>query len=246
MPCVLYVDVFRTALNSQPNVNDLNNRTLTIIDNPDFTLKHPYIGSALIDQWTDAIATAENPPGPKTNPLYVTLAGMGKGKTRLFVELEKALNQREGVFAVAITFSSGWIQKFDKSDDSMSIAVDVVLRMLTMTYSVEGFENFQKEFKEALRDLQSRQDVTYAELLQECAIFIVEDVQRSRPCKKFVLLLDEPKRLLDNGIAAAAFHDLRSALLDYEMPGFRISMATTALDLSTLGVSNRKSDATTS
>lgn len=225
------------ALSSQSDVKDPNNRTLTIIDNPDFTLKQPYIDSAFIDHYTDAIATAENPPGPKTNPLWVTMAGMGKGKTRFFVELEKALNQREGVFAVAITFGSGWIKKFDKNDDSMSIAVEVVLRMLTMTYSVEGFDHFRNEFTEALRGFQSRQGVSYDELLQECAIFIVEDVQRSRPCNKFVLLLDEPKKLLENGIAAGAFHDLRSALLDYEMPGFRISMATTALDLSTLGVS---------
>lgn len=230
------IDIFRAVLNSQPNVNHHDNRTLSIIDRPEFTLKHQYIGQSLVDSWANEIATAENIPGPKTNPLYVTLAGMGKGKTRLIVEIEKALNQCENVFAVAITFSIGNITKFDKNDDELSIAVEAVLRMLTMTYSIDDFDRLRKDFTKALITLQRHQNVRYDKLLQECVTFIVEDVRRSRPCKKFVLLIDEPEKVVEQGIAAKAFDGLRSALLDKEMPDFRIAMATTALDLTTLGM----------
>eukprot|EP01033_Poteriospumella_lacustris_P015652 gene15652-11201_t len=168
------------------------------------------------------------------------MAGMGKGKTRFFVELEKALNQRseQDVVAVAITFDGRFsdVEMFDEDDPTMSMAVEVVLRTLTMAYSIAKFDVFRKQFTKALRCLQSRDSVNYVQLLQECIAFIVEDVRSSgRPCKKFVLLIDEPMNLVESGIEVDALDDLRSALLDNEMPGFRVSMAMTALDSKPLG-----------
>jgi hypothetical protein len=222
----------------------LDNRTLTIIDSPEETLKQPYLNRPFLDHWTEKIATAENEPGSRSNPLYATLAGMGKGKTRFFVELEKALNQRteHDALAVAITFNGAFtkVEKFDEKDLKMSMAVEVVLRMLTMAYSVADFHRFRKEFTEALRTLQGQEYVGYGVLLQECAKFLVEDVRRSRPCKTFVLLVDEPRHMVEKGIAIDAFENLRGALLnreilDKEKMGFRVRMAMTALDMEPTG-----------
>jgi hypothetical protein len=173
---------------------------------------------------------------------------MGKGKTRFFVELEKTLNERDeqDVLAVAITFNSDFshVQMFDEEDHAMSMAVEVVLRMLTMAYSVADFHRFRKEFTKALRSLQSHQRINHRELLRECVTFLVDDVRSlGRPCTKFVLLVDEPKYLVGIGIRINAFNQLRSALLDAAMRdtnnvGFRVSMAMTARDIDVLGLSD--------
>ena len=247
--CAWYaVDVFRAALSSQPPLNQLQNRTLSIIDRPEVTLKQPFINQTFVREWSETIATATDEPSSRTNPLYATMAGKGKGKTRFFVELEKTLNERDeqDVFAVAIAFNSdfSYVEKFDKEDDAMSMAVEVVLRMLTMAYSVANFKAFRKEFTEALRSLQRHQrvNVNGVKLLRECVTFLVDDVRSSgRPCKKFVLLVDEPKKLVKKGISVHAFNVLRRALLDDEMRdtnnrSFRVSMAMATRYIDVLGV----------
>eukprot|EP01042_Synura_sphagnicola_P029238 gene29238-37718_t len=168
------VDVFRVALSSQPPLNKLQNRTLSIINSPKVKLKQPFVNQTFVREWSETIATATYEPDARMNPLYATMAGKGKGKTRFFVELEKELNRRDeqDVFAVAIAFYSvfSYVEKFDKEDDAMSMAVEVALRMLTMAYSVANFKAFRKEFTEALRSLQRHQrvNVNGVKLLREC------------------------------------------------------------------------------
>eukprot|EP01033_Poteriospumella_lacustris_P017779 gene17779-12736_t len=239
-------NVFRAALSSQPPLNKLQNRTLSIINSPKVKLKQPFVNQTFVREWSETIATATYEPDSRMNPLYATMAGKGKGKTRFFVELEKELNRRDeqDVLAVAITFNSKWdeVVKFDKKDDAMSMAVEVVLRMLTMAYSVADFDGFRQEFTEALRSLRGHQRVNGVKLLRECAKFLVDDVRSlGRPCKKFVLLVDEPMNLVENGIRMKSFNVLRRALLDDEImdtnnQGFRVSMAMTALNVLPAGV----------
>lgn len=232
------------ALASQPYVNHLDNRTLSIMERSEVTLKQPYLNRPFLDSWTEKIATSKEHPSSRWNPMYAALAGRGKGKTRFFVELEKALNQRseQDVLAVAITFSGNWaaVKVVDDKDDEVSMAVEVVLRMLTMAYSIPDFDRFRADLTQALRRWQSHQDDPYIgteALLKECVTFLVEDRRRSRPCTRFVLLVDEPEKLIAKGIDANAFYSLRNALLNDEMPGFRVNLAMAVLTKAPTGAS---------
>lgn len=234
MTCI--VDVISEVLSSQQCTIHVSERPLKIIDNPATTLKHGYVNQTFVDHWANEIATEEVTAGSKTNPLYATLAGKGKGKTRFFVELEKNLNQRDNVFALAITFNNLWttILKFDDNNPTMSMAVEVVLRMLTMAYGVDNFDYLRQEFTASLRRLLSHdRKVNGTMLLRDCVEYIVEDVRRSKPgCKRFVLLVDEPMYLVEKGrMDVNVFDSLRSALLDMPILDFSTSLVMSALNV---------------
>jgi hypothetical protein len=240
LPFVSFADLFLAALSSQPHVTrNVDQRALSIMDNPAVNMKHPYVNRPLVTQWADEISAS----GRQSTGLYGTLAGRGKGKTRFFVELEQELNQRDGVFAVAITFGHKWhrVQPFDTTHAGMSLAVEVVLRMLAMTYRVADVDGFRKTFTTSLRRLMRHQNVFDNQLLHECIEFIIADARRGSQaadgggggcgggsgsgsgsgsggggggCKRFVLLIDEPMRLFASGrIDVDRFNDLCYMLL---------------------------------
>ena len=45
---------------------------------------------------------------PRDIPLYANVSGVGRGKTRYLVELQKELRNTASVLCVAITFNSYW------------------------------------------------------------------------------------------------------------------------------------------
>ena len=240
MVCV--VEVFSEVLSSKQRVINVDTRPLSIIDSPSRTLKQPYLNPSLVTHWADVIATDESRIGDRTTPLYATLAGKGKGKTRFVVELEKELNQSDDVFALAITFNNKWttITRFDKEDDDMSMTVEVVLRMLTMAYGIEKFDPLRDLFTDLLsRVLSHDRNVDSAQLLRTCVECIVEDVRRSKPgCNRFVLLVDEPMYLVECGVNVGAYNSLRSGLLDDPILGLRTSLVMTALNVDVSGAAN--------
>eukprot|EP01033_Poteriospumella_lacustris_P006379 gene6379-4584_t len=228
-------EVFSEVLSSQQRVINVDTRPLSIIDSPSRTLRQPYTNPdpSFVTRAADKIISDKVLIGSRSNPLHATLAGKGKGKTRFLVELEKELNTRDGVFALAITFNNKWttIARFNKNDD-MSMAVEVVLRMLTMAYGVEKFGPLRDLFTDLLSCVLSHdRQVDAAQLLRTCVECIVEDVRRSKPgCNRLVLLVDEPMYLVESGIVVGAYNSLRSVLLDEPiLDDLRTSLVMTAL-----------------
>lgn len=78
----------------------------SIINNPSKNLRNQYLGGHLSTCIHVLESALQSPPDNREKPLVVTIRGTGGGKTRLFEELRRHLNEgdNEGV-ALSITFN---------------------------------------------------------------------------------------------------------------------------------------------
>ena len=99
---------------SAPNSSVLNPE-FSIIRNLDKRLKYPMIGVDIKSYCDLIMSNVKDPNGAR--PMFATVAGFGKGKTRLCVEIDKYLRENYGVSAnnpkycivsIPITFNSNW------------------------------------------------------------------------------------------------------------------------------------------
>ena len=97
-----------------PNSSVLNS-DFSIIRDLDKRLKYPIIGVDIKSYCDSILSNSSDANGAR--PMFATVAGFGKGKTRLCVEIDKYLRENYGVNAnnskycivsVPITFNSNW------------------------------------------------------------------------------------------------------------------------------------------
>ncbi len=76
-----------------------------IINAPIQTMQHP-IFDVNITEYVSAILESRKVSDFRLKPLFAVVTGMGRGKTRMLVELQKNFNRKENVLSVGITFNS--------------------------------------------------------------------------------------------------------------------------------------------
>ena len=92
------------------------------------------------DLWADSITeSALDDLAGRSKPLFATVSGCGRGKTRACTEIRKVLLTKANVFSLSITFNSNWSVK-NSTDQwngmlfSVSFALSIVARMVSMFY----------------------------------------------------------------------------------------------------------------
>eukprot|EP01042_Synura_sphagnicola_P002266 gene2266-2708_t len=203
----------------------------------------------------------------REQPLYAVVTGMGRGKTRFLVELQRELNSNpldvphldSAVFCVAITFNNLWdyiyypyrFSKGSATSEAMEMvyAVNIVARLLSMVFHINyniAYDIVAPAFSMNVR-ISDRAGVSQPmALIQECVKYIVSRCppKGTRKTNHFVLLVDESVSAQEGlGNSFLDIHRvLREALLTYsiELDGevLKIDLVMSALNLTPLGLKN--------
>ena len=68
------------------------------------TMLHPYI-DVDIDHYVSNVLSSEPEADSRLKQLFAVVTGMGRGKTRMLVEMQRKLNEKPNVFCLAVTFN---------------------------------------------------------------------------------------------------------------------------------------------
>ena len=93
------------------------------------------------DLWADMMTeSAVIDLAGRSKPLFATVSGCGRGKSRACTEIRKVLLTKANVFSLSITFNSNWSVD-DETDDwdgvkwyTSRFALSIVARMASMLY----------------------------------------------------------------------------------------------------------------
>ena len=102
------------SFGSHSHINK-SDKKFMIMNNPSKTLGHPMIGMDIKGLVSNILSC--NIQDARDNPLFAIVTGVGRGKTRTLVELNKELNNIDYVLSIPITFNHNWeaISKPSKS-----------------------------------------------------------------------------------------------------------------------------------
>ena len=103
----IHRDCFTTMLKERDPVMIITTDTYTIINDPHVTFKHPVI-DVDISEYASRILSSNREASPRFKPLFAVVTGVGRGKTRTLVEIQRELNKKSNVLCHAMTFNSYW------------------------------------------------------------------------------------------------------------------------------------------
>ena len=75
-----------------------------IINMPSQTMLHP-IFDVDIDTYVSKVLSSTTEADTRFKPLFAVVTGMGRGKTRMLVEMQRKFNEKPNVFCLALTFN---------------------------------------------------------------------------------------------------------------------------------------------
>jgi hypothetical protein len=75
-----------------------------IISETNETMRHP-IFDVEIEAYVSKVLSSNPKAGARMKPLFAVVTGMGRGKTRMLVEMQKQFNAQPNVFCLALTFN---------------------------------------------------------------------------------------------------------------------------------------------
>ena len=240
-----------------------------IISECSYTLSHPALGME-VDSVAKMIRSGNvsrtlGGAYKREQPLYAVVTGMGRGKTRFLVELQRELNSNpldvtpldSAVFCVAITFNNLWdyiyypyhFSKRSATSEMMEMvyAVNIVARLLSMVFDINyniACDIIAHAFSMNARISDRAGFSQPMALIQECVKYIVSRCppKGTQKINHFVLLVDESVSAQEGlGSSILDIHRvLREALLTYsiELDGeiLKVDLVMSALDLSPLGL----------
>eukprot|EP01031_Cornospumella_fuschlensis_P043432 gene43432-53095_t len=219
-----------------------------IINSPSITMRHEYLG-VNISAVSERILSERSVYSGRTKPLFALVTGMGRGKTRFCVELDKDLKKRGDVVSVPITFNSPWmeiIREFNSND--VNYAINIVIRMLSVYYLID----YDVAVYRVLPMLQSHRKTLQEHFASFPGKFIraavqhmvEEQVAAGRDINHFVLIVDESAKA-EEELGKGMHDDLRQCLLDSAIPipskpnaELRVNLVMTSLNLKSMGASN--------
>ena len=124
--------------------SDVDSVDFTIMSSPKRTSKHPALGLN-IEEASVIIKSRDINLESRDIPLHAIVSGVGRGKTRYLVELQKELRNTASVLCVAITFNSYWTDikrpfntdRYSSREQlGMEYAVNIVSRIISMHYHI--------------------------------------------------------------------------------------------------------------
>ena len=246
--------------------NNSSDDHFVIINSPNVKLQNKFIqpdpvdpacvnlnGKNFIEHWTLVIFDEDSSPDTRDKPLFATVAGEGKGKTRFLVETVKALHVNHNVFALPVTFNNKTprLKSCFGKTGAFAYAYEVVWRMLSMVYRIDEGSSYWSLLGSAIATVLMRFDGEVSDkdnfavsLIRGCIQFLMMQYLNSRPAMKdtksmFVLLMDESMQIVDMMNQEDHHSYLRQALLDDWLfannQNVHCNLVMSSLDISPLG-----------
>ena len=97
-------ELFRSILFDKVPVFKKETEDYLLINSPSTTLQHPYLDGD-IDKYVSKVLSSDAVADSRLKPLFAVVTGMGRGKTRMLVEMKRKLNEKPNVFCLALTFN---------------------------------------------------------------------------------------------------------------------------------------------
>jgi len=184
-------------------------------------MKQPMIDSNIV-AIVDRVLTNEDIIGHRSNAFFAIVTGMGRGKTRTLVEMDREMNSREGVLSVAITYNHCWkreklVENLSETPEYLEYPFSVVTRILSIHYREQHLYLVRrvKEYLMTIALYQRTEEITEEFIIRECIRCIVRQQRdNSVGVDKFVLLMDESGKIEDDLGDKDVHNVLRRALLD--------------------------------
>jgi hypothetical protein len=168
-------------------------------------MKHPILGIDISILSEDILSNDPDPSGRK--PMYCIVTGMGKGKTRLLVEINKYMNENYGlsldnknkslkqVISIPITFNSQWEETIHPTNNiKFNYAISIVARIISIYYRIP-LRQVHGTIRKLVKDMLVDEDNNVTCFIQDCIRFIVNqaNVNNNKIVTHFILLVDESK-----------------------------------------------------
>jgi len=150
------------------------------------------------DLWADKITkSAVKDLAERSKPLFATVSGCGRGKSRACTEIRKVLLTKANVFSISITFNSNWpvkssTDRWKGMSSSISFALSIVARMASMFYG-KPLVAVHTKMMRSLSDISELlEDIGGEDIIQGVVIFMMTLVRKFRErVDTFVLIVDE-------------------------------------------------------
>lgn len=213
-----------------------------IMNAPHVTLKHPLI-SVNISEIVHMILSRRDEPDSRFKPMYAIVTGLGRGKTRVLFELDKALKQDKSIISSTITFNHKTAKiSTDLSHRELNYALAIVSRVLSTHYKIP-FALVDTTLQAAFQQVPSIGAADSPFIIRACVRHVVRQMRlASNDIDRFILQVDESKKIED--VLGKRIHDtLRAPLLDtqimakHERPVL-VDLVMSALDVASTGVSD--------
>jgi hypothetical protein len=220
-------ELFNSILRDKVPAYKNENKDYLIINAINNTMLHPYISSdEKINTYMTEVLSSGREASSRLKPLFAVVTGMGRGKTRMFVELQKQFNSKPNVFCLAITFNNYWKDILIAptapeyiGSIGFQYVFNVIARIISMNYHItlaaaedlllHAFEKF---------DINSGKIST---MIHDCVKYIIGQYRANgKNIDEFVLLVDETVSIqddLDPSGKVDVHHSLRECLLTQPM-----------------------------
>lgn len=233
--------LFKKYFPAMPSFNREMDPNFTIINAVDITMRHPILGVD-VQSIVERIMRSYSKPDSRLKPMFALVTGMGRGKTRLLVELDKEFKKYESVLSIPITYNHRWEYIIEDFPDArLNYAVSIVSRMFSMHYRLP-LETVDKVVVSIVHEVGGPDSSSKA-LIQNSIRFLVNQLRSSgRDIKHFVLLMDESMRV-EELLQVENIHGvLRDAVLNEQLmqdgeKELIVDLVMSSLDVKATGVS---------
>jgi hypothetical protein len=213
------IDLFDSILQDKAPAYKKEENEFLIINAPDETLRHPILDLDINSYVSEVLSS-------RSNPLFAVATGVGRGKTRMLVEMQRKFNENPNVFCLALTFKGDWLNILSLPNapkllvpEQFQYGVNIVARMISMNYRV-SLREAELLLHPILEKIDSN-SVYSSCLIHEFVKYIVRQYRaEGKVIDQFVLLLDESdaiQKALDPNDRVDMHKILRESLLTQPM-----------------------------
>ena len=110
-PSLTCSELFDSILRDKVAVYKNETEAFLIISECNDTMLHPMF-DVDIDLNVSTVLSSNRNAGARLKPLFAVVTGMGRGKTRMLVEMQRKFNEKPNVFCLALTFNRYVFSKY--------------------------------------------------------------------------------------------------------------------------------------
>ena len=112
-PLLTCSELFDSILRDKFPAYKKDSEDFLIISETNDTMRHP-IFDVNIRAYVSEVLSSDQNAGARLKPLFAVVTGMGRGKTRMLVEMQRKFNEFPKVFCLALTFNRHVLKKIKK------------------------------------------------------------------------------------------------------------------------------------
>ena len=110
-PLLTCSELLDSVLRDKVAVYKNETEAFLIINKPSETMLHS-IFDVDIDTYVSKVLSSTTDADTRLKPLFAVVTGMGRGKTRMLVELQRKFNEKPNIFCLALTFNRYLFSKY--------------------------------------------------------------------------------------------------------------------------------------